>query len=70
MWREYCKEAFRLLIAVTGTDRVLLRSDYPFPLGADDQLAVLDGLERSAQMIIGRKNPIRALGNREGCASA
>lgn len=41
----FSPEALRLLVAVMGEDRILMGSDYPFPLGEIEPGSVIDGAD-------------------------
>jgi aminocarboxymuconate-semialdehyde decarboxylase len=48
--------ALTLLVEEVGADRVLLGSDYPFPMREDTPLAALEGLSEDAQEKISQSN--------------
>lgn len=53
--------ALALLVEEVGADRVLLGSDYPFPMREDEPLAALKKLPQNAQEAISRRNHTLAL---------
>lgn len=53
--------ALALLVQEVGADRVLLGSDYPFPMREDEPLAALERLSQDAQEAISRRNHALAL---------
>lgn len=65
----HSEAALALLVREVGEDRVLLGSDYPFPMGEDDPLAALGDLPESAQRAISRDNHVLALDNATEVAS-
>lgn len=56
--------ALRLACEVVGVDRVLLGTDWPFPMGADSADEALDGLTAAEAAAVQRDNPRRCFGNR------
>ena len=53
--------ALKLLVEEVGADRVLLGSDYPFPMREDEPLAALEGLPEDDREKICGGNHVRAL---------
>jgi len=53
--------ALALLVQEVGADRVLLGSDYPFPMREDEPLQALEGLPQEAREAISRNNYALAL---------
>jgi aminocarboxymuconate-semialdehyde decarboxylase len=53
--------ALALLVQEAGADRVLLGSDYPFPMREDDPLAALERLSPDVQEAISQRNHALAL---------
>ena len=53
--------ALKLLVEEVGADRVLLGSDYPFPMREDRPVATLEGLPEDVREKICRSNHARAL---------
>lgn len=53
--------ALKLLVKEVGADRVLLGSDYPFPMREDEPLAALEGLPEDVWEKIYGSNHVRAL---------
>ncbi|MDQ3638833.1 MAG: amidohydrolase, partial [Actinomycetota bacterium] len=61
--------ALALLVGEVGADRVLLGSDYPFPMREDAPLSALEALAQDAREAISRDNPALALDHSSEVAS-
>lgn len=66
---SHSEEALALLVREVGEDRVLLGSDYPFPMREDDPLAALGNLTEEAQRAISHGNHALALDDTTEVAS-
>lgn len=57
----HSEAALELLVREVGEEKVLLGSDYPFPMREDDPLVALENLPQDAREAIARRNHVHAL---------
>lgn len=60
------KGALDLAIATFGADKMLLGSDWPFPMGAENPWSAVEHLPEDAREAIATTNALQALGRRPG----